>query len=105
MALTPINPELAIAQTVREKPVYRASDFDKVGKSRPTVDRILRQLRDLGFAEQVKGGYFTIRSCLFQPFGLWMDLLPSLQAMKEARSFGLSYNEHDVKVARQRVAG
>jgi len=105
MALTPINPELAIAQTIGEKPVYRASDFDKVGKSRPTVYRILRQLRDLGFAEQVKGGYFTIRSCLFQPFGLWMDLLPSLQAMKEARYFGLSYNENDVKVAREILKG
>lgn len=105
MAILMINPELAIAQTIGEKAVYRASDFDKVGKSRPTVYRILRQLRDLGFAEQIKGGYFTIRSCLFQPFSFWADLLPSLQAMKEARYFGLSYNENDVKVAKEILKG
>ncbi len=96
-----IRPELTIAQTIGEKPVYHVNDLRKITKSRASAYRILRELREAGFAEQVKEGYFTIRSSLFQPFNLWPDLLPSLQALKQARFFGLSYNENDVRLARQ----
>lgn len=100
-----IRPELTIAQTIGEKPVYHINDLSKITESRATAYRILRELRDVGFAEQVKEGYFTIRSSLFQPFNLWLDLLPSLQALKRARFFGLSYNENDVRLARQILKG
>ncbi len=100
-----IRPELTIAQTIGEKPVYHINDLRKITESRATAYRILRELREVGFAEQVKEGYFTIRSSLFQPFNLWPDLLPSLQALKQARFFGLSYDENDVRLARQILNG
>ncbi len=100
-----VRPELAITQTIGEKPVYHINDLIKVTGSRATAYRILHELRELGFAEQVKEGYFTVRSSLFQPFNLWPDLLPSLQAMKQARLFGLSYNENDIRIARQILGG
>ncbi len=103
-----IRPELAITQTigVREKPVYNIDDLSKAtGFSRATAYRALNELREVGFAERLKEGYFTIRSSLFQPFSLWEYLSPSLQALKKARFFGLSYNENDVRLARQILKG
>jgi len=100
-----LRPELAIAQTIGEKPVYHMNDLTKITGSRATAYRILSRLREAGFADQLREGYFTIRSSLFQPFNLWQNLLPSLQALREARFFGLSYNENDVRLARQILKG
>jgi hypothetical protein len=100
-----LKPELAIAQTIGEKPVYHMNDLSKITESRATAYRILSRLREAGFAEQVREGYFTLRSSLFQPFNLWQNLLPSLQSLKQARFFGLSYNENDVRLARQILKG
>ncbi len=100
-----LRPELAIAQTIGERPVYHMTDLSKITESRATAYRILSRLREAGFAEHVREGYFTLRSSLFQPFNLWSNLLPSLQALKQARFFGLSYNENDVRLARQILKG
>ena len=100
-----LRPELTIAQTIGEKPVYHINELRKITDSRATAYRILSKLREAGFAEQIKEGYFTIRSSLFQPFNLWSNLLPSLQALKQARFFGLSYNENDVRLAIQILKG
>src|SRR5207249_11581211 len=100
-----LRPELTIAQTIGEKPVYHINELRKITDSRATAYRILSKLREAGFAEQIKEGYFTIRSSLFQPFNLWSNLLPSLQALKQARFFGLSYNENDLRLARQILKG
>ncbi len=100
-----LRPELTIAQTIGEKPVYHIDELSKITESRATAYRILSKLREAGFAERVKEGYFTLRSSLFQPFNLWSNLLPSLQALKQARFFGRSYNENDVRIARQILNG
>jgi len=100
-----LKPELTIAQTIGERPVYHMNDISKITGSRATAYRILSRLREAGFAEHVREGYFTLRSSLFQPFNLWPNLLPSLQALKQARFFGLSYNENDVRLARQILKG
>src|SRR5439155_21386407 len=100
-----LRPELAIAQTIGEKPVYHMNDLTKITGSRATAYRILSRLREAGFADLLREGYFTIRSSLFQPFNLWQNLLPSLQALREARFFGLSYKETDVRLPRQIVKG
>src|SRR5437660_10715167 len=81
------------------------NDLSKITGSRALAYRILGRLREAGFAEHVREGYFTLRSSLFQPFNLWQNLLPSLQALKQARFFGLSYNENDVRLARQILKG
>ncbi len=100
-----IRPELSIAQTMGEKPAYRLDELMSVMGSRATAYRTLRELRKAGFAEQIKEGYFTIRSSLFQPFYLWQHFLPSLRAFQQARYFGRSYNENDVKFARRALDG
>src|SRR5207302_5788368 len=100
-----LKPELTIAQTIGQRPVYHMNDLSKITGSRATAYRILSRLREAGFAEHVREGYFTLRSSLFQPFNLWQNLLPSLQALKQARFFGLSYNENDVRLARQILKG
>jgi len=100
-----LRPELAIAQTIGQRPVYHMNDLSKITGSRATAYRIFSTLREAGFAEHVREGYFTLRSSLFQPFNLWQNLLPSLQALKQARFFGLSYNENDVRLARQILKG
>lgn len=97
--------ELAAAQAMGEKPVYRIEDLMQVTGSRATAYRALAELRQVGFAEQARDGYFTIRSSLFQPFGVWRHLAPSLSALKHARRFGRSYNETDVKRASEMLRG
>src|SRR6266849_2492034 len=100
-----LRPELVIAQTIGEKPVYHMNELSKITESRAKAYRILSKLREAGFAERAREGFFTLRSSLFQPFNLWSSLLPSLQALKQARFFGLSYNENDVRLARQILKG
>ncbi len=100
-----IRPELAITQTLEEKPVYHIADLRQVAGSKSSAYRLLEELREVGFASQIKEGYFTIRSGLFQPFYLWSYLLPSLEALKQARYFGISYNENDVRLARRILQG
>ena len=100
-----LKPELTIAQTMGEKAVYHIDELSKITGSRATAYRILSRLREAGFAEYVREGYFALRSSLFQPFNLWRNLLPSLQALRQARFFGLSYNENDVRLARQILKG
>ena len=99
------KPELATIQVLGEKPVYRLDELLQVTGSRATAYRTLAELRRIGFVNQVKEGYFTIRSGLFQPFYLWQHLIPSLCALKQARFFGRSYNESDIRAARKVLSG
>ncbi len=100
-----MKPELAITQALQEKPVYRIGDLLQITGSRATAYRTLEELRQMGFAEQVRRGYFTVRSSLFQPYYLWQHLRPSLDALRQARYFGRSYHESDIKVARRVMRG
>src|SRR5207247_7213818 len=100
-----LKKERTVAQTIVERPVYHMNDLSKITGSRATAYRILSRLREAGFAEHVREGHFTLRSSLFQPFNLWQNLLPSLQALKQAGFFGLSYNENAVNMARQGLKG
>ncbi|MDG6941425.1 MAG: hypothetical protein JRN34_00665 [Nitrososphaerota archaeon] len=100
-----IKAELAVIQAIGEKPIYRLEELLQVTGSRATAYRTLAELRQIGFAEPAKEGYFTIRSSLFQPFNIWQHLVPSLNALKHARYFGRSYNENDVKKASEILHG
>jgi len=100
-----LRPELAVVQAMGERPVYRLDDLLKVTGSRATAYRTLGELRRTGFAEPLRKGYFTVRSSFFQPYHLWEHLVPSLNALKLVRYFGRSYNENDIKVARQTLSG
>lgn len=82
-----IKPELVIVQELGTKPAYHINDLSERIGSRQTAYRALGQLKELGFAESVHRGYFTLKSSLFQPYYLWHFLLPSLSALRQARRF------------------
>lgn len=100
-----IEPALTIVQTLGEKAVYHISELYKPAGSRATAYRIINELQELGFAEPVRRGYFTLRSSIFQSYRIWPHLVPSLDALRRARYFGRTYNETDVTFVRKMLSG
>jgi hypothetical protein len=100
-----INPSLTIAQTLPPKPVIHISELYGRARSRATAYRIMSSLERIGFVERKGGGYFALRDSLFQPFHVWPHLVPSLQALSQARYFGKTYKKGDVKVASEILEG
>lgn len=94
-----MEPELVSAQEMGERPAYSMDDLGRVTGSRATAYRTLKELRRLGFAQELGRGYFSLRSSYFQPFYMWRHLNPSLSALGQARRFGRSYNEGDIGAA------
>ena len=98
-----IHPDLvAVQQLDQSKPIHGTRELAATVGSISTAQRYVRKLEDLGFASILGRGHFTVRSSLFQPYSLWPHLLPSLQALKNARYFGRSYNESDVHFVRRK---
>lgn len=100
-----ISPALAIAQTLPPKPVIHISELYGRARSRATAYRIMRSLERIGFAERRGGGYFALKDSLFQPFHVWPHLVPSLQALSQARYFGKTYKKGDIKTASELLKG
>lgn len=100
-----IEPSLAMVQNLTDRPAYRVSELYRLAGSRATAYRLLGQLVELGFAERQNRGYFSLRSSVFQPYGLWPHLVPSLQSFKNARHFGRAYDESDVNYAKKSLHG
>lgn len=99
------KPELVVAQELGERPVYPMEDLVRITGSRATAYRILGDLRRLGFALELRRGYFFLRSSFFQPFYMWQHLVPSLKSLTLARRFGRSYNEGEVGAALRILKG
>ncbi len=100
-----IEPSLAIVQSLGSRPAYRVSELYQPAGSRATAYRVLDRLFELGLAERLNRGYFSIRTSAFQPYWLWPHLVPSLQSFKEARHFGKAYDESDVNYAKRTLQG
>ena len=100
-----IQSTLATVQTLVQKPVYHISELSAVVGSRATAYRTINTLKKIGFANSVNRGYLTLRSSVFQPLRLWPYLLPSLAALKQARYFGRTYDEKDVRYVKNTVRG
>ena len=81
------------------------ADLQRVTGSRASAYRTLGALRRTGFAEPLKEGHFSLRSSFFQPLYLWQHLTPSLDAFRQARYFGRSYNESDIQAVRRILDG
>ncbi len=99
------DPSLAIVQTLGNRPAYRVSELYQSAGSRATAYRLLDRLLELGLAERLNRGYFSLRSSAFQPYWLWCHLVPSLQSFKAARHFGRAYDESDVNYAKKTLDG
>ena len=97
---------LAVIQSVVERPVYHIRDLVEVAGSRSSAYRVLQDLEELGIAkETARRGFFTVRSSAFQNFRIVRHLLPSLKALKEAKHFGKSYDESDIRLATRILDG
>ena len=97
---------LAVVQALGEKQVCRAKELYRPAGSRASAYRVIHKLEELGLvAETEQRGFFTIRSSVLQPYNVWVHLVPSLLALKQARYFGRVYDESDVKFARRSLKG
>lgn len=97
---------LAVIQSVGEKPIYHIGDLIEVAGSRSSAYRVLQDLEGLGVAkETARRGFFAVRSSAFQNFRIVRHLMPSLRALKEARHFGRSYDESDIRFATRILDG
>ncbi len=100
-----IEPVLTTVQTLDKKPAYHISDLYKVAGSRATAYRIVDGLQELGFAERIGRGHFTLRTSIFQSYRIWPHLIASLKALKQARYFGRAYAESDMTYVRKMLSG
>jgi hypothetical protein len=100
-----IQASLATVQKLPPKPVYRMKEITKTLGSRATAYRTISALQKLGFAVPIKRGYLELRDSIFQPLRIWSDLLPSLEALKQARRFGRKYDQADINYARNNIQG
>jgi len=96
---------LLMLQELQLKPAYRVDEIIELESSRATAYKRLHELEQLGLIERTKRGYYTVRTCVKQPFDVMQHLLPTLKALKQARMFGKYYNESDVRIARSIIDG
>ena len=100
MAALEVPPSLVAAQRLDQSSlVHSTEELAGIVGSISTAQRYAKLLEDLGFVTILGRGHFTVRSSLFQPYSIWRFLIPSLQSLKKARTFGRSYNESDVHYA------
>jgi DNA-binding transcriptional regulator YhcF (GntR family) len=105
MAALGVQASLVAAQQLDQGSlIHSTRELASIVGSIPTAQRYVRQLEDLGFLTILGRGRFVVRSALFQPYSLWLAIIPSLQSLKEARYFGRSYNESDVHFARKKFS-
>ncbi|MHB1909343.1 MAG: hypothetical protein ACYCQJ_10815 [Nitrososphaerales archaeon] len=98
-----VQPCLASAQKLDQGSLTHSTrELAAIVGSISTAQRYAKILESLGFLTILGRGRFSVRSSLFQPYSLWLYLIPSLQSLKEARFFGRSYNESDVHFARKK---
>lgn len=101
-----IQGPLAAVQKLPPRPVYRMREVTRmIGSSRATAYRTIGVLEELGFAIPIKRGYLELRDSILQPPRIWPDLLPSLEALKQARHFGRKYDQTDINYARNNIQG
>ena len=97
---------LAVVQALGEKQACSAKELYGPAGSRASAYRVIHKLEELGLAaETERRGFFTIRSSVLQPYNVWVHLIPSLRALKQARYFGRLYDESDIDFARKSLKG
>lgn len=92
------------AQRLEPKPVYSINNIISISTPKTTVYRHLQTLKNLGFIIKSNRGHFRLnRTAILQPKLIIEKLSPSLLALKKARRFGRSYNNSDIKFARNNI--
>ena len=96
---------LSAVQGLTSKPAYHISDLYELAGSRATAYRVMNRLLELGLAERLNRGYFSIRSSVSQPYSIWPYMVQSLQSYRQARYFGRAYDDSDVNYAKRALQG
>lgn len=98
--------ELALlyAQKLSVRTVYNMNhDFiPNIHKSRRTAYRYRKYLESLGLLKAIRGNFILNTTAISQSY-LFPKLLPSLNALKNARRFGRRYNQADIEFVEKHV--
>jgi len=100
--LVRVRPALQFAQHLsgREKMVYSLKhDGVEAAGSERTAYRRIKILKKLGLAKYKRGHFEIKRNVIAQPLHIFEKLFPSIVALSQARRFGRSYNDIDIKFA------
>jgi hypothetical protein len=74
-----------------------------IAGSKETAYRRLAVFRDMGIVDFRNGHFSVNHSVTRQPFHFIEKLIPSLFALKNARRFGKSYNDADIRFAKKHL--
>lgn len=102
---SPISPrDWAFLQALPQKLVYSVKeDAVPIAGSKETAYRRLAVFRNIGIID-LRNGHFSVNhSIARQPYHFIEKLLPSLYALKNARRFGRSYNESDIRFVKKNL--
>src|SRR3989338_7996123 len=100
---SPISPrDWAFVQALPQKLVYSVKeDAVPIAGSKETAYRRLAVLRNIGIVDFRNGHFSVNHSIARQPYHFIEKLLPSLYALKNARRFGRSYNDSDIRFVKK----
>jgi hypothetical protein len=102
---SPISPrDWAFVQALPQKLLYSVKeDAVPIAGSKETAYRRLAVFRNMGIID-LRNGHFSVNhSITRQPYYFIEKLLPSIHALKNARRFGRSYNEADVRFVKKNI--
>ena len=102
---SPISPrDWAFVQALPQKLVYSVKeDAVPIAGSKETAYRRLAVLRNIGIVDFRNGHFSVNHSIARQPYHFIEKLLPSLYALKNARRFGRSYNDSDIRFVKKHL--
>ncbi|MEM3064358.1 MAG: hypothetical protein QW177_03195 [Candidatus Nitrosotenuis sp.] len=101
----PISPrDWAFVQALPQKPVYSVrADAVPIAGSKKTAYRRLAVFKNMGIVDFRNRHFSVNHSVTRQPFNFVEKLIPSLLALKNARRFGRSYNDADIRFVKKHL--
>lgn len=102
---SPISPrDWAFVQALPQKPVYSVrNDAVPIAGSKETAYRRLAVFKNMGIVDFRNRHFSVNHSVTRQPYHFIEKLIPSLSALKNARRFGRSYNDADIRFAKKHL--
>lgn len=104
------HPSLHILTSIQTnlpmKPAYTLDELaHATGRSKPTAYRYLTELERNGFVIAFHRGTFSLRDSVFLPTMIMPHIIPSLQALKQAKRFRLHNGKSGITKAKKLLSG
>ncbi|MEM4391679.1 MAG: hypothetical protein QXG67_02710, partial [Candidatus Nitrosotenuis sp.] len=102
---SPISPrDWAFIQALPQKPVYSVkNDAAPIAGSKKTAYRRLAVFKNMGIIDFRNRHFSVNHSVTRQPYRFIDKLIPSLLALKNARRFGRTYNDADIRFVKKHL--